>query len=224
VTREKPFAYSIFFISFALHAVGICWLFSEKAKPAQIKRSEKLVVKTVALDSVSNAKQQIKPTAATAPANCKKKPISKKNKKPPPPPSHKPNPKQKRAREQAKKTIANLLNRKEPCSSGVALKDLAQITPLSTHEPRHTNYYDSLSNQLKNTLVLPEMGTVQLALTIDRNGRLLKLKAESAESEYNKKFVLAALQRMQFPAFDNEFEGESAHTFLVTLENQTCNH
>jgi hypothetical protein len=86
--------------------------------------------------------------------------------------------------------------------------------------PGERSYRDELASRLKLTLTLPDHGEIQLKLTLDRNGRPLKINVVKAASSTNKSYIEKTLTNMKFPSFGNHFGDLSEYTFIIHLSNE----
>ena len=100
-----------------------------------------------------------------------------------------------------------------------------QIDALPTNNappltPGEASYRDELASRLKLMLKLPEHGDVQLKLTLDRSGKVMKVVIVKAASSANKSYVEKILRGLKFPSFGNQFENMSEYTFFIHLSNE----
>ncbi|WP_213106525.1 energy transducer TonB [Candidatus Protochlamydia amoebophila] len=84
---------------------------------------------------------------------------------------------------------------------------------------RDSSYRDEIAQRLKLFLKLPDYGSVQVKLTIDRTGKITQISIVKSESSKNQQYIEKNLPTIYFPAFGTRFEGLSQYTFLVTLNN-----
>ncbi|KIC70860.1 energy transducer TonB [Candidatus Protochlamydia amoebophila] len=84
---------------------------------------------------------------------------------------------------------------------------------------RDSSYRDEIAQRLKLFLKLPDYGSVQVKLTIDRTGKIAQISIVKSESSKNQQYIEKNLPTIYFPAFGTRFEGLSQYTFLVTLNN-----
>jgi hypothetical protein len=80
-------------------------------------------------------------------------------------------------------------------------------------------YVDELVGRLKLQLKLPEYGDVKTRLTLDRRGHVVQIVIVSSESSANRSYIEKQLPALSFPAFGNNFDQETQHTFQITLRN-----
>jgi outer membrane biosynthesis protein TonB len=80
-------------------------------------------------------------------------------------------------------------------------------------------YEVELVARLKILFSLPEMGEVKVDLTINRQGKVMKLEIISSANAVNRKAIETRLPSIQFPDFGKAFVGEQTHTFKLTLTN-----
>lgn len=82
-------------------------------------------------------------------------------------------------------------------------------------------YRDELSAQLKLFLRLPELGKVEVRLTLLRSGQVSKVLIVSSESEMNAAYVKSALPNLVFSPFGSNFAKAGQYTFHITLTNES---
>ncbi len=80
-----------------------------------------------------------------------------------------------------------------------------------------SSYYSSLIRRLQDELHLPEHGEVKIALTLKRDGSVIKVQVIKAESEKNRLFLEKHLPKVTFPHFPFD---KQENTFILTF----CNH
>ena len=125
-------------------------------------------------------------------------------------------------------------SRKAECSSqGVSsdYKAPSRISSLSSDgivsitsqeaglQGKERTYYEELVTRLKLHLKMPEYGEVKLKLTLNRQGKVLKVAITSAKSTKNRQAIENFLPTLTFPSFGTNFSGENEHTFLLSLNN-----
>lgn len=86
--------------------------------------------------------------------------------------------------------------------------------------PREMTYRDELAGRLKLSLRLPEYGDVKVNVTLNREGKVVKLVIVNAESQANCKYIEKTLPGVSFPAFGNNFASAAEYTFSITLSNE----
>lgn len=87
-------------------------------------------------------------------------------------------------------------------------------TPLSSQE---VAYRDELASRLKLLLKLPENGEVKLKLTLDRAGKVHKVKILNSKSNDNRAYIEKTLPLQKMPPFGNNFGSAPEYTFTITL-------
>ena len=85
---------------------------------------------------------------------------------------------------------------------------------------REISYQDEVSQILKMGLRLPEHGAVKLELTINKNGKVEKVKILSSENAKNKQYIEQKVPGLHFPSFGNRFPDQTECTFSITLNNE----
>ncbi len=83
------------------------------------------------------------------------------------------------------------------------------------------SYSGEVAARLKMALKLPDYGAVKIELTLDRSGKVIKVKTVHSESNKNKVYVESKVPALLFPSFGQRFQGESQKTFLLTLQNDS---
>lgn len=120
---------------------------------------------------------------------------------------------------------ANLNNTKSnlAVATPVAIKDLQiEALPSDTHSMTvgEKSYRDELAGRLKLLLKLPEHGEVQLKLTLDRNGKVLKVTITKSLSQLNRSYIEKNLPTLKFPSFGKHFDNQPDYTFNIQLSNE----
>jgi colicin import membrane protein len=105
---------------------------------------------------------------------------------------------------------------KVPQFQSTALVANADAEPLSGGE---IGYRDELASRLQLMLKMPEAGQVKLKLTLNRQGKFVKLTIVTAESLANRKYIEKTVPTMAFPAFGNQFGSAADYTFSITLNS-----
>ncbi len=85
---------------------------------------------------------------------------------------------------------------------------------------KEIDYRDEIAQILQRALRLPEFGSIQIELTINKNGKVEKVRTLSSESAKNKQYVEQKVAGLKFPLFGNRFQESSQCTFTVTLNNE----
>lgn len=101
--------------------------------------------------------------------------------------------------------------------------DSLQVDALPNAEPltpREMGYRDELASRLRLLLKLPEHGEVKVKLTLERSGKVANLVIVNSQSAVNKTYIEKKVPGLSFPAFGNNFEGESQYTFIIALSNE----
>ena len=105
----------------------------------------------------------------------------------------------------------------------VAIKDL-QIEALASDTNSMTvgekSYRDELAGRLKLLLKVPEHGEVQLKLTLDRSGKVLKVTITKSVSQLNRSYIEKNLPTLKFPSFGKHFDNKLDYTFNIQLSNE----
>lgn len=83
-----------------------------------------------------------------------------------------------------------------------------------------SRYVDDLVRRLKLQLKLPELGQVQIELTITKNGDVEKVVVKRSSSTKNEKMIAVTVSKTKFAPFKENFKGELHHTFSIILSNE----
>jgi outer membrane biosynthesis protein TonB len=246
IQSSNPVLLNISFVVVALHLILFGWMaFSSEHYPIQ-KTSRPLVVKTVTLrpaapiqapkkeaplkKNESVKKEQLKKSESAkkeqpklksevkAKSEPKPKAVAKKS----PKVENKPkpiNPKMQSLLAQAQATMEKV--QKTPGKASAISLPVPQLLhseeKLTTKE---TGYQEELASLLKLLLRLPEYGQVSLELTLDRSGKVKKIKFLQSENNRNRSYIEKAIWTVAFPAFGNNFSSASEYTFHIQLENE----
>lgn len=154
------------------------------------------------------------------PATTETKPtLSKPKPKPKPAAKTKEAPKENPNREKLAQMMQQTLSSLNQSSSKTPSSSLPKaIGPLASEALNfEAAYQDRLIAFLETALTLPEKGDVKLTLTVNRNGTVKKASVKETTSERNRKYVESSLPSLLLPSFENNFKGENAHTFSITL-------
>ncbi|MBX9702630.1 MAG: hypothetical protein K2X39_00620, partial [Silvanigrellaceae bacterium] len=81
------------------------------------------------------------------------------------------------------------------------------------------SYRDEVAQILQGALRLPEYGSIKVELTINKAGKVDKIKILSSESSKNKQYIEQKIPGLHFPPFGNRFQ-ETECTFSITLKNE----
>ncbi|MGK5594606.1 MAG: hypothetical protein ACSNEK_04525 [Parachlamydiaceae bacterium] len=79
------------------------------------------------------------------------------------------------------------------------------------------SYREELANRLKLLLRLPEMGEINVKLTIQKNGTIKHLEILSSESLLNRKYVEKTLLQHTMPSLGKQFGHVEDYTFTITM-------
>lgn len=155
---------------------------------------------------------------------------------PPPPAPPKPDPEIARRQEQRQALLAQArsaigkVDTKKGRITGSSLEKItlpSQMGELSTEtlaimtdaglSKRESSYRDEIAARLSRMLNLPEVGVVNLKLTLNRDGKVISVKITSAENAKNKSHIEKTLPNIKFPSFGDNFPNESSYTFSISL-------
>lgn len=234
---------------FAVHWGLILWLSVTSETPIRILPVEKLAVQTIQLqpqvtvaETESKSESEQKPEPEPEPEPPKPEPPKPKpappkpapsKPKPKPNPKPKPTPEPKKTPSQKPKIDPALLSKAQQSlakvrqggskSSGGGTPNVASLQSLSIDTKatqKDLSYRDELAARLRTLLKFPEMGAVEIQLTITKTGSVKNVKVLNTESKENEKYVAKVLPTLQMPTFGNRFGSAAEHTFAITLSNE----
>lgn len=219
-----------------LHLVLFLFLcFSLSYNSPSVKK--KLLVTTVRLQP----KEKMTPATAQAPkkaaSNVPQKPVhlAKEEKKAAPKKEsliHKTGKSAKVPEKANSKTIAQEKPREDKASSLLAkaqeslkkIKKEQTASPFADSKPDAIEsqefelaYKEELASLLKLMLRLPELGDLNLKLTIAKDGAIQSLEILSSESLSNRKYVEKTLPQLTMPPLGKQFGNAASHTFTITM-------
>lgn len=87
----------------------------------------------------------------------------------------------------------------------------------SHHE---SEYPGILAAVLYEALKLPELGEVQIQLTLQQDGTVVKLNVLKTESQKNKAYLETHLPHIRCPRFEGAYSKKKEHTFTLTFCNE----
>jgi colicin import membrane protein len=140
---------------------------------------------------------------------------------------------------QARQSLAKISDTRKQTSalpsSSLDSKDLPQLIgrlevdslPISASPSgavwgtQESRYQDRLIAQLESHLRLPDYGTIQLKLELNREGHVMQMQIIKSENNKNQAYIERMLPSLSFASFGKEFEGASTYTFTITLRNKT---
>jgi len=83
-----------------------------------------------------------------------------------------------------------------------------------------TSYQGKIKFRLEQNLRLPERGEVEIKLTLNKSGKLVKFETAGSHNSKNRLYLEQKLPTIIFPEFDASLEGESQHLFTIQLKAQ----
>jgi len=221
VHAEKIVFKRIAVLVIAFHAVLLAGFFLVGVFEPPLAKPKQLIVQTVQLKSQTKintpSKVIVKPLEKPSVAKPIQKQVPQKITKP----GVKPAPKQplKPTVAASKKNIPSqaTLN---ALKSKLATIPKPEVSSSTSYNGEASEIYESaLVTQLKVLLKLPEVGAVKVALTLNRQGKVVKTEILASENAANRKLVEMRLPGIQFPPFGSAFAGEKTYTFNLTLTN-----
>ena len=165
-----------------------------------------------------------KPRKVTVPTKNQKEPLA------PAPQKKEPNEKQKALLSKAKENLSKVGQAQSFSNESLAAidkplpKQLDQLKSESilqsqvSSQDQESTYIDEISSFIKNMLKLPEYGAVKIKLTLNKEGRVLKVETLQTESAINKAYIEKKIPTLLFPSFSKKFQIEQK-TFIITLKN-----
>lgn len=159
-----------------------------------------------------------KPKVTTEPKETPKpKPVTEPSK-----PIPKPDPKKRALLNEAQSRIASInFDSNKPAKKGELKVPEYHPQATLTHEEGlssgEISYQDELASHLQLHLTLPEMGKVQLKLTLNKSGKFVKLTINNSPSGLNKQYIEKKLPNLTLPGFGEQFGGAAEYTFSITL-------
>ena len=241
---KDPVKRTLYIMVPAAHIILFCG-FLLASPPRKLLDSKKLVVKTFTTQSSqpivkTAAPKKEAPVSKTAPAKPEKKPEKKVEaptpKKTPPPKKDKTLQvkKQKSAKEEVLKELEERIAKIDAKSDRMPLKpELAVPSSVSLSSqtalqaPKAFVDYDSFADDdfmssligyLQGQLQLPDVGEVQIQLTLRKDGKVETMKVIKTESEKNRKYLEENLPKLSFPAI--YLDKSSSRSFLFTFCNK----
>ncbi len=200
----------------------------EKPKPKPEPKVEpKVEPKPIAKPTPKPAvKETPKPVAKPVVKETPKKPTKSPAKEPPketakaPP---KPDPEREKLLAAIRKNLEGVSTKEKAPTAATnqpAVRTLSTATTAAEQAAITAAYISSLVDSLKAQLRLPDVGDVEVELTLAKSGKVLKLKVVSTKSERNRQYIENALPSLRFTAFEGDLVNESQHTFHLNLANE----
>lgn len=82
------------------------------------------------------------------------------------------------------------------------------------------DYKEVLALRLKKILTLPEKGTVEIKLTLERSGAFHQLDIQVSESAKNREYVQNMVPRLLFPPLSKPYSQQNRYTFSIKLTSE----
>lgn len=82
-------------------------------------------------------------------------------------------------------------------------------------------YLDYFSSEMKSRLQLNAGAFVHLEVTINQEGKVIKVLHKKSSDPFNKDYIIENVRQMQFSPFFGEIAKDSEYTFVITLEGET---
>lgn len=83
-----------------------------------------------------------------------------------------------------------------------------------------SKYEGTLVGKLQSALDLPEIGEVEIQLTLRCDGHFASMQVVKSESNLNSSYLANQLKLVHFPPFTGELLGAETHTFTLTFCNR----
>ena len=223
ILLKKPF-FSFFSLIVLLFHLLFIFSFYSTPQPKVILRNKKLLVKTHHLPQDYTLKTsgfaQVKKKARPQDNLPKSKPTKKTTQ------TSKPQKKEtKQILKDLQESLAKIETSKEitrkPSSMHVPqpIKELKadhyQIN-YEENQPSHA-YSDLLISFLKGTLQLPAFGSVKLALSLYKNGKIKNVNILYSDSEVNRLYLERELEILTYPLFTEDLSSHNMLTFTLTF-------
>jgi hypothetical protein len=113
-------------------------------------------------------------------------------------------------------------NDRMPVTSELAVPGVITLSSQGPLEPVQTSHPEdavgSITGYLQRYLQLPDIGEVQIQLTLRKDGKIESMKVIKAESEENRKYLEKHLPEISFPL--SIIKGLSSRTFLLAFCNK----
>ena len=131
-----------------------------------------------------------------------------------------------------------------PCKNKKILKDLQEsLAKLSVEEDKKGTKFDpvippvisqlqidspmetgsdiqGIVGQLRESLTLPEIGEVEIELTLSRAGGVRRLRVIRSESTKNRRYVERRVPKLKFSPFKHELKKDGDHTITLIFCNE----
>lgn len=239
LSEKNALQYAIIFV-LTVHLILVVYFYSYEAPFVSIKNKNKLRVQTVrfvdkALEGkVKNveAVQQISEVPKITPKVSKKKSEQKKIILPQktavisePKKRDKPDQKQQliaKAREslaKIEKIEKKDLNSEIPALQTISLHSSEGAFSELIHE-KETAYRSALAEHLKFLLTLPEKGSLNVRLTLKKDGEVVKIEVLSSESAKNQSYLEKTLPKHKMPPFDKSLGNKEMYTFTIMMKGE----
>ncbi len=82
------------------------------------------------------------------------------------------------------------------------------------------SYQGKIKFRLEQNLRLPERGEVEIKLTLNKSGKIVKFETTSPQSLKNRQYIEQKIPSIVFPEFDASLNGETQHLFTIQLKAQ----
>jgi len=211
-----------------VHWVVVLWLAVTSDQPIRFLPAEKLVVQTINLqptEVVSLDPCEVELEPVPVPPKPTPKPAPPKPTPPKPKPIVQKTPTKKPKIDPAlvSKAQQSLAKVRKGGTSNTTQPKVAALQSLNIDtkaNQKEVSYRDELAARLRTLLKFPEMGAVEIQLTITRTGAVKKVQVLKTESKENEEYIAKTLPSLQMPTFGTRFGSASEHTFAITLSNE----
>ncbi len=88
-------------------------------------------------------------------------------------------------------------------------------------EVSNAPYLEYFSSEIKSRLQLNAGAFVHLEVTINPEGKVVKVLHKKSSDPFNKDYIIENVRQMQFSPFFGEIARDSEYTFVITLEGET---
>lgn len=237
--RKRPLA-SLLILGTLLAHLWLIKVWWSQPKTLQLNAAPKRIAVQQVKLKPPPPKPAPKPVAVAPKPKPKPKPVAQSKPKPKPKPQAKPKPKPEKRevakpepkvdkrREELLAQVRKQLEKVEDVgsqaasssSSAPAVRQVKELDPSVRVSASEAAYASTLIQTLRTQLRLPDVGDVEVRLTLASDGRVLKLEILDSQSERNRRYIEQSIPNLSFAPFDGRFGGAASHDFSLTLANE----
>lgn len=111
------------------------------------------------------------------------------------------------------------LNSEIPALQTISLHSSEGAFSELIHE-KETAYRSALAEHLKFLLTLPEKGSLNVRLTLKKDGEVVKIEVLSSESAKNQSYLEKTLPKHKMPPFDKSLGNKEMYTFTIMMKGE----